>query len=142
MSKHERNKSSSGGGLLDSWFGRPKSKAKGYTPSNGSGSGSGSGRPVSLESDALADMQDITNEIHRLTSDEVNEKFNDILEDMNIPQDKRLPLLKKTLEEKRSMLIMKGACVFCSMERSSLCVYVRHGQMICCSSLCRHSTSC
>lgn len=142
MSKHERNKSSGGGGgLLDSWFGRPKSKSKHYTPSNGSGGsgGGGGGRPISLESDALADMQDITNEIHRLTSDEVNEKFNDILEDMNIPQDKRLPLLKKTLEEKRSMLIMKGACAFFLSIRvrdlnfffsSSFCVCARHGQMI------------
>lgn len=105
MSKHERTKSS-GGGLLDSWFGRPKTKSKGYTPSNGGGGGSG--RPVSLESEALADMQDITNQIHMLTIEEVNQKFMEILEDMNIPKDKRQPLLLKSLEEKREMLIMKG----------------------------------
>lgn len=106
MSKHERNKSS-GGGLLDSWFGRPKAKSKGYAPSNGGG---GSGRPISLESEALADMQDITNQIHMLTIEEVNQKFMEILEDMNIPKDKRQPLLLKSLEEKREMLIMKGNC--------------------------------
>lgn len=107
MSKHERTKSS-GGGLLDSWFGRPKTKSKGYAPSNGGGGGSG--RPVSLESEALADMQDITNQIHMLTIEEVNHKFMEILEDMNIPKDKRQPLLLKSLEEKREMLIMKGNC--------------------------------
>lgn len=103
MSKHEKNKSSAG--ILDSWFGRPKTKTKGSTPYNG-----GSGRPISLESDPTVDMQDITNEIHSLSIEEVNQKFMEILEDMNIPKDKRKPLLEKSLEEKREMLIMKGLC--------------------------------
>lgn len=96
MSKHDKTKS--GGGLLDMWFGRPKSKGK-------SGTANG-GRPISTESDILVDMQDLHNEIMRLTVDEVDQKFMEILEDMNIPKDKRQPLLKKSLDEKRDMLFM------------------------------------
>lgn len=99
MSKSERNKSS-GTGLLDMWFGRPsKTKTQKYAAHNG-------GRPVSLEAEPIVDIQEINNEIHKLSVDEVNEKFMDILEDMNIPKDKRQPLLLKSLDEKRDMLFM------------------------------------
>lgn len=100
MSKHDRIKTGgTGGGFMDLWFGRPKSKAKQYVPNNG-------GRPVSQDADSIVDIQEINNEIHKLSPDEVNEKFMDILEDMNIPKDKRQPLLLKSLEEKRDMLFM------------------------------------
>lgn len=108
MSKHDKTKTSSG--LLDMWFGRPKTKGKGHT-ANG-------GRPISADSDSLADPQDLHNEIMRLTHEEVDEKFVDILEDMNIPKDKRQPLLEKSLDEKRDMILMhfKGKCPFISMK--------------------------
>lgn len=96
MSKHDKTKSSSG--LLDIWFGRPKIKGKG-TATNG-------GRPISADSDSLADPQDLHNEIMKLTFQEVDEKFIDILEDMNIPKDKRQPLLEKSFDEKRDMILM------------------------------------
>lgn len=51
-------------------------------------------------------MQDIENLILKLTVEEVNQRFNEILEDMNIPKDKRDPLFKKNLDEKRDMLRM------------------------------------
>lgn len=104
MSRHDKTKSS---GLLDSLFGRPKSKGKVYAANNG-------GRPISLESEAMPDMQEITNEIYKLTTAEVDQKFMEILDDMNIPKNKRQPLLLKSFEEKRDMLIMqvKGVCVF------------------------------
>lgn len=136
MSRHDKHKST-GGGLLDSWFGRPKTKSKSsaYAANGGGGGGtagsaSGSGgfgsygtgfggaagatggyggaRPSSHDADQLADMQEIQNQILGLNQDEVNAKFMEILEDMNIPKDKRQPLLLKSLEEKREMLIMKG----------------------------------
>lgn len=107
MSKHDKTKTSSG--LLDIWFGRPKTKGKSYT-SNG-------GRPISADSDSLTDPQDLHNEIMRLTHQEVDEKFVDILEDMNIPKDKRQPLLEKSLDEKRDMILMhfKGKIKFLSL---------------------------
>lgn len=114
MSRHDKSKSG-GGGLLDSLFGRPKTKSKSGHAANGNGSyGSGGGgaggatRPTSQDHEQLADMQEITNQIYKLDQDQVNQKFMEILEDMNIPKDKRQPLLLKSLEEKREMLIMKG----------------------------------
>lgn len=105
MSKHDKSKS--GGGLLDIWFGRPKTKGRGGT-TNG-------GRPVSSESDTIGDLQELHNEIMKLTIDEIDQKFIEILEDMNIPKDKRQPLLKKSLDEKRDMILMhfKGELMFC-----------------------------
>lgn len=96
MSKNDKSKS--GGGLLDIWFGRPKTKGRGGT-TNG-------GRPISSESDTIGDMQELHNEIMKLTVDEIDQKFTEILEDMNIPKDKRQPLLKKSLDEKRDMILM------------------------------------
>lgn len=96
MSKQDKAKTTSG--LLDMWFGRPKTKGK-NTTTNG-------GRPISTDSDSLADPQDLHNEIMKLTHEEVDEKFVDLLEDMNIPKDKRQPLLEKSLDEKRDMILM------------------------------------
>lgn len=63
-------------------------------------------RPLSANENDNNDMQDIENLILGLTIDEVNQRFNEILEDMNIPKDKRDPLMKKNLNEKRDMLRM------------------------------------
>jgi diaphanous len=52
-------------------------------------------------------VQDIENLILGLTIEEVNQKFDEILEDMNIPKDKRDSLMKKDLHEKRKMLRMQ-----------------------------------
>lgn len=98
MSKHDKSKSG-GGGLLDMWFGRPnKIKTKNST-TNG-------GRPVSSESDTIGELQELHNEILKLTKEEVDHKFMEIIEDMNIPKDKRQPLLLKSLDEKRDMILM------------------------------------
>lgn len=95
MSKNDKNKSS--GGLLDMVFGRPKTKGR---------TGTTNGRPVSSESDSIGDFQDLHNAIMSFTIEEVDQRFTDILEDMNIPKDKRQPLLKKSLDEKRDMILM------------------------------------
>lgn len=96
MSKHDRAKT---GGFLD-FFGRPKQKGgRPYTTSNGN-------RPISMDNEMNYDEQEINNEIHGLSVDQVNQKFLEILEDMNIPKDKRQPLIMKTLDEKRDMLKM------------------------------------
>lgn len=94
MSKHEKNKS---GGLLESWFGRPKTRGSGYsTPS---------GRPTSTDGDA-PELQDLEKMIRSLTESEVETKFMEILEDMNIPKDKREPLLSKPILDRRKMIYM------------------------------------
>lgn len=94
MSKHDRSKS---GGLLESIFGRPKTKSKSYY-------GTISGRPVPTEADV--DLQELEEKIKQLTESEVDQKFMEILEDMNIPKDKRAPLTQKPVGEKRDMIFM------------------------------------
>uniref|UniRef100_A0A182VTV6 Formin GTPase-binding domain-containing protein n=1 Tax=Anopheles minimus TaxID=112268 RepID=A0A182VTV6_9DIPT len=132
MSKHDRVKS---GGFLDTLLGRPHKKlgrhggsgVYGNGPSSAGGNFSGyggsygnlnGGRPLSGQ-----DADRVSSETHRLTEAEVNKYFLDILEDMNIPKDKRDPLLGKPLEEKRKMIDMhvKGklskASTFAAIER-------------------------
>lgn len=97
MSKHDRTKS---GGFLDTLFTRSAKRSHRNTYSaNGT-------RPLSANENDYNDMQDIENLILKLTVEEVNQRFNEILEDMNIPKDKRDPLMKKNLDEKRDMLRM------------------------------------
>lgn len=97
MSKHEKTKS---GGILEGWFGRPKTKGSQYS------TGTVSGRPTSAEGDAAFDLQELERTIRGLGDSEVDAKFMEILEDMNIPKDKRGPLISKTLTEKQKMIFM------------------------------------
>lgn len=97
MSKHDRTKS---GGFLDTLFTRSAKRGhRGAYNANGA-------RPLSANENDYNDMQDLENLVLKLTVDEVNQRFNEILEDMNIPKDKRDPLMKKNLDEKRDMLKM------------------------------------
>uniref|UniRef100_A0A1L8DMG4 Putative rac1 gtpase effector frl n=1 Tax=Nyssomyia neivai TaxID=330878 RepID=A0A1L8DMG4_9DIPT len=91
MSRSDRGKPS---GIMDTLFGRPKLRGK---------TGSANGRPIS---EPEGDLQQLTAEVYRMTTDEITHKFLDILEDMNIPKDKRQPLLLKSVEEKREMILM------------------------------------
>ncbi|KFB49099.1 diaphanous [Anopheles sinensis] len=118
MSKHDRVKS---GGFLDTLLGRPHKKSGRHGGSanygNGSSSGGGTighsgsfgnlngGRPLSGQDADLASLIE-SNETRKMSETEVNQLFLEILEDMNIPQDKRDPLLEKPLEEKRKMIMM------------------------------------
>ncbi|XP_055546474.1 protein diaphanous [Wyeomyia smithii] len=115
MSKHDRAKS---GGLLDTlFFGRPHKKGgRGGSgnygaggPAGGSGHGGYSingGRPLSGAESELAILDELNNDMKRMNEAEVNQKFLEILEDMNIPKDKRDPLLLKSLDEKKKMILM------------------------------------
>lgn len=98
MSKHDRTKS---GGFLDTLFTRStkRSHRGGSYSSNGT-------RPLSANESDYNDTQEIENIILKLTIEEVNQRFNEILDDMNISKDKREPLMKKNLDEKRDMLRM------------------------------------
>jgi diaphanous protein len=99
MSRHDRTKSG-GGGFLDTLFTRSTKRGSRYHH-NGT-----SQRPVSANENDYIDAQELENMVMRLTTEEVNQRFHEILEDMNIPKDKRDPLMKKNLDEKRDMLKM------------------------------------
>lgn len=93
MSRHEKMRQT---GLLDTFFGRPKVK---QTKSTNNG---GMGRPVSSGETASEPNEFVM----RLDEKEVNTRFLELIDDMNIPKDKRAPLLQKGLEERRKMLLM------------------------------------
>ncbi|XP_043642135.1 protein diaphanous isoform X1 [Drosophila teissieri] len=114
MSRHEKTKST-GGGLLDSLFGRP-SKSKGGTIS--SGTLAHGGRPLSADNYVVPGVEDFEQYIQQLTVAELDAKFLEIIEDMNIPKDKREPLLAKSKEERQKMIMwhLKGKN---SLERSA-----------------------
>ena len=97
--KHERNKSS---GFLDTLFTRSTKRSHRNASYTGAPNNA---RPISAEND-FADTQDVELEVLKLTTEEVNQKFMEILEDMNINVDKREPLIKKSISEKRDMLKM------------------------------------
>ncbi|XP_013110083.2 protein diaphanous [Stomoxys calcitrans] len=98
MSKNDKNKS--GGGLLESLFGRPKTKGTHYS------TGNLAGRPASTDGEAAFDLQELEKTIRALSDSEVDAKFMEILEDMNIPKDKRGPLLSKSITERQKMIFM------------------------------------
>lgn len=88
-------------GLLDTFFGRPKVKNMKSSGNNNNNAG-GMGRPVSSGENS-SEAPDL---INRLDEKEVNTRFLELLDDMNIPKDKRGPLLQKGIEERRKMLMM------------------------------------
>jgi len=92
---------------LDSLFGRP-SKSKGGTIS--SGTLTHGGRPVSQDNYVVPGVEDFEQYIQQLSVAELDAKFLEIIEDMNIPKDKREPLLAKSKEERQKMLLwhLKG----------------------------------
>lgn len=99
MSKAGRQK---GGGFLDSLFRGPK-------PSK-NGSELPTARPTSYEGE---DFKQLEIDIDSWSEKLIDKKLSEILEDMNIPQAKREPLLKNSLDKKKHMLkgMLKGECV-------------------------------
>lgn len=95
MSRHDRAKS----GFLDTLFTRSTKRGHRNTYSaNGT-------RPISANDNDF-DSQDVEIRVLRMTVEEINKKFHEILDDMNIPKDKRDPLMSKSMDEKRDMLRM------------------------------------
>jgi diaphanous len=96
MSKHhDRSKS---GGFFDTIFTRSTKKY-------GNGQSSTQNTRPNSEHE-LNDIQTLHNGIQNATPDEINKQFLAILEDMNIPKDKRQPLITKTQAEKKEMIFM------------------------------------
>lgn len=68
------------------------------------------GRPVSSDNDAVQGVEDWERHVQELSEAQVDAQFLEIIEDMNIPKDKREPLLAKTKEERQKMILyhLKG----------------------------------
>uniref|UniRef100_A0A0K8W4H9 Protein diaphanous n=1 Tax=Bactrocera latifrons TaxID=174628 RepID=A0A0K8W4H9_BACLA len=99
MSKQEKVRTGTTDGWFEGWFSRQKIK---NTSNN-------STMPIKsnmFDNNESIDLQALENDIRTMDDSEIDLKFLEILEDMNIPKDKREPLLKKTLTEKRKMVFM------------------------------------
>ncbi|KAH8279548.1 hypothetical protein KR018_000402, partial [Drosophila ironensis] len=114
MSRHEKTKSA-GAGFLESFFGRP---SKGKGGGINSGTLTHGGRPVSTDNDGIPGPEDWERDLQEWSDAEIDAKFLEIIEDMNIPMAKRKPLLSKSKEERQKMIMwhLKGKN---SLERSA-----------------------
>lgn len=97
MSRHEKSKSGSKN-LFETMFSK-STKRQHNSQQNGKS------RPVSANENENEHV-DIDVQILRLTVEEINKKFNEIVDDMNLNAEKRAPLMMKTMEERREMIKM------------------------------------
>lgn len=75
------------------------SKRKNSSKHNGTAT-----RPISTNEGEVIDDLEIDNRIKRMSVEEVNKTYRNLLDDMNIPKDKQEPLLQKSIDDKRKML--------------------------------------
>ncbi|CAD6996999.1 unnamed protein product [Ceratitis capitata] len=98
MSRNDKTKTASTDSWFEGWFGSQKKK-------NNSNVSNIPPKPNTVDNNEV-DVQELEYRIKNLGDNEIHSKFLEILEDMNIPKDKREPLLAKALEEKRKMIFM------------------------------------
>lgn len=102
-SKSDKNKS----GFLSSFTSRSTKRHSQYS-TNGK-----KDRPNSTnenEKDEDQRMRELEAKINRYNTDQVNEAFKRFLADTNIPREKQGPLLQKTTEERRQMVLFHERC--------------------------------
>uniref|UniRef100_A0A8D8WRH5 Protein diaphanous homolog 3 n=2 Tax=Cacopsylla melanoneura TaxID=428564 RepID=A0A8D8WRH5_9HEMI len=120
MSRSESNKhkSSRSGSFLDGMFSRPKNKGSGGVKA-GVGTLGPSGDSNLIRQNSEMDLQDIMDEqellLEKLKPEELNQKFEDMLNDMNLSDEKKEPLRRQPLANKKKMLLMhyKGMVTSC-----------------------------
>ncbi|XP_044261332.1 protein diaphanous isoform X1 [Tribolium madens] len=92
---------------LESWFkGGGTKKAPGSRPA----SQSSTLRPNSESDFSEADdnaIKQFEEQVNKMSEKEINVKFDDLLNDMNLSSDKRMPLTNMSLDQKKKMLILK-----------------------------------
>ncbi|XP_067622436.1 protein diaphanous isoform X2 [Eurosta solidaginis] len=100
MSRVDKLKTGNSDSWFEGWFsGRQKVKGNNISAAIPAKSNT-------IDHNETIDLQELENEIGALSGSDIDSKFLEILEDMNIPKDKRGPLLTKTLTEKRKMIFM------------------------------------
>ncbi|XP_013143606.1 PREDICTED: protein diaphanous isoform X2 [Papilio polytes] len=98
MSRHEKAKS----GFLDTWFGRPKKTGggieRGYETVP-------RGAEPRAEEDEPSAAAEYTNKIDALDDNQLQRRFEEMLTDMNISEEKKEPLRKYSRDQKKKMLV-------------------------------------
>ncbi|XP_060808881.1 protein diaphanous isoform X2 [Amyelois transitella] len=87
---------------LDTWFGRPKK------PSGGPDRGYDTvprGAEPRAEDDERSAAAEYTNKINALNDDQLQRRFEEMLSDMNLSEEKKAPLRKYSRDQKQKMLV-------------------------------------
>ncbi|XP_045538397.1 protein diaphanous isoform X2 [Papilio machaon] len=98
MSRHEKAKS----GFLDTWFGRPKKTGGGIERGYDTVPRGAEPRAEDDEPSAAAEY---TNKIDALDDNQLQRRFEEMLTDMNISEEKKEPLRKYSRDQKKKMLV-------------------------------------
>ncbi|XP_076178549.1 diaphanous related formin 1 [Ptiloglossa arizonensis] len=96
-------KDKSSAGFLDTWFGRPKKSGRGGGVRSGSGNHT-MPRPHSGDDFNEIEQQRII--IERMDEETVNDKFEEMLANMNLSEEKKEPLRQQSEAKKKEMLVL------------------------------------
>lgn len=100
MSRHEKAKS----GFLDTWFGRPKKPSTGGTD-RGWDTVPRAGDPRTDEDEAHNAAAEYKAKIDALDDGQLHQRFEEMLTDMNLSEEKKAPLRKYSRDQKKKMLV-------------------------------------
>ncbi|XP_017883364.1 protein diaphanous isoform X2 [Ceratina calcarata] len=90
-------------GFLDTWFGRPKKSGRGGGVRSGSGNNT---IPRPHSGDDFNEIEQQRCIIERMDKDMVNDKFEEMLANMNLTEEKKEPLRQQSEAKKKEMLVL------------------------------------
>ncbi|XP_032678760.1 protein diaphanous isoform X4 [Odontomachus brunneus] len=88
---------------LDTWFGRPKKSGRGGGMRNNSGSNT---MPRPHSGDDINEIEQQRSIIERMDEETVNDKFEEMLANMNLTEEKKEPLRQQSDSKKKEMLVL------------------------------------
>ncbi|XP_076280115.1 diaphanous related formin 1 [Lasioglossum baleicum] len=96
-------KDKSSAGFLDTWFGRPKKSGRGGGVRSGSGNHT---MPRPHSGDDFNEIEQQRCIIERMDEEAVNDKFEEMLANMNLTEEKKEPLRQQSEAKKKEMLVL------------------------------------
>nr|XP_031839339.1 protein diaphanous-like isoform X2 [Nomia melanderi] len=88
---------------LDTWFGRPKKSGRGGGVRSGSGNHT---MPRPHSGDDFNEIEQQRSIIERMDEETVNDKFEEMLANMNLTEEKKEPLRQQSETKKKEMLVL------------------------------------
>ncbi|XP_076391852.1 diaphanous related formin 1 isoform X2 [Megachile rotundata] len=96
-------KDKSSAGFLDTWFGRPKKSGRGGGVRSGSGNNT---IPRPHSGDDFNEIEQQRCIIERMDKETMNDKFEEMLANMNLTEEKKEPLRQQSETKKKEMLVL------------------------------------
>ncbi|XP_076629979.1 diaphanous related formin 1 isoform X1 [Colletes latitarsis] len=96
-------KDKSSAGFLDTWFGRPKKSGRGGGVRSGSGNHT---IPRPHSGDDFNEIEQQRSIIERMDEETVNDRFEEMLANMNLTEEKKEPLRQQSETKKKEMLVL------------------------------------